>query len=255
MPGHIALITGGGSGIGLATAKILGLAGHTVILADINELGAQQQAHNLAEVGINAHAIALDVSSEASWQSVMTQIERQFERLDILINNAGIGEGGNVQSTTFDAFQRSMAINVGGVFLGCKYGIALIEKSGGGAVVNVSSIFGIVSDPLTLAYSASKGAVRSMTKSLALDCAERQNGVRVNSVHPGFVETPMVAQAIGSLPADIAEDYQARTVGLVPMARLGQADEIAKAIAFLVSSDASFMTGAELVVDGGFTAR
>lgn len=237
MPGHIALITGGGSGIGLATAKILGLAGHTVILADINELGAQQQAHNLAEVGINAHAIALDVSSEASWQSVMTQIERQFERLDILINNAGIGEGGNVQSTTFEAFQRSMAINVGG------------------AVVNVSSIFGIVSDPLTLAYSASKGAVRSMTKSLALDCAARQNGVRVNSVHPGFVETPMVAQAIGSLPADIAEDYQARTVGLVPMARLGQADEIAKAIAFLVSSDASFMTGAELVVDGGFTAR
>ena len=252
---RVALISGGASGIGLATAEILAARHHHVYLADINMDLAKQQAARLCDEGFKASAVALDLTQEANWQTAMADVEAQHGRLDVLVNNAGIGVGGTIESTSLADFQLSMSVNVNGVFLGCKYGIPLMEKNGGGAVINISSIFGIVSDQLVVAYSASKGAVRSMTKSIALDCAARKNGVRVNSVHPGFVETPMVAGAAEQLPEDILTDYMQRTVGLTPMGRFGQPNEIGEVIAFLASPQSSFMTGAELVVDGGFTAR
>lgn len=255
MSNKVALITGGASGIGLATAEALARAGHHVVIADIQTAAADAAVERLRLEQLSASAVQLDVSSEAAWRAAVEHVEQEQGRLDVLVNNAGLGEGGTLESTTLNAFNRVMAVNVSGVFLGCKYAIPLMERSGGGSVVNVSSIFGIVSDQMTLAYSASKGAVRTMTKSIALDCATRNNGVRVNSIHPGFVETPMVSNGVSSLPPEIAEAYAARTVGLTPMGRLGQPDELADVIVFLASDASRFMTGSEVTVDGGFTAR
>ena len=146
-------------------------------------------------------------------------------------------------------------VNLTGVFLGCKVAVPLTHKSGGGSIINISSIFGIVADELSLAYSASKGGVRSMTKAIALDCAARNTGVRVNSVHPGFVQTPLVENGVSAMPAEMAQAYGVRTVEQTPMGRIGEPSEIGDVIAFLASDASRFMTGSEIVIDGGFTAR
>ncbi len=255
MTQKVALITGGASGIGLAAAQALAKAGHHVVLADIQTEAANAAVEQFHSEQLSASAVHLDVSSEDGWCTAVETVERELGRLDVLVNNAGIGEGGTLESTSLDTFNRVMAINVNGVFLGCKYAIPLMECSGGGSVINVSSIFGIVADQLTVAYSASKGAVRTMTKAIALDCASRNSGVRVNSIHPGFVETQMVKGAAEVIPAEIIEPYAARTVGQTPMGRFGQPDELGDVIAFLASDASRFMTGSEVTVDGGFTAR
>lgn len=251
----VSLITGGASGIGLAAAKALAEAGHHVVLADIQTAAAESAVREFQAANLSASCVQLNVCNEADWQQAIAQVETTQGRLDVLVNNAGIGEGGTIETTSLDDFNRMMNINVGGVFLGCKYAIPLMEKNGGGSVINVSSIFGIVADPLSLAYSTSKGAVRSMTKSVALDCAARGNGVRVNSIHPGFIETPMVANLASAMPAEILDPYMQRTVGQTPMGRLGQPDELGDVIAFLASDASRFMTGSEVTVDGGFTCR
>lgn len=255
MSQKVAFITGGASGIGLATAQALARTGHHVVIADIQTAAAQTAAEQIRSDQLSASAVPLDVSSDEAWRSAIGAVGQEHGRLDVLVNNAGLGEGGTLDSTSLEAFNRMLAVNVGGVFLGCKYAIPLMERSGGGSVINVSSIFGIVSDQLTLAYSASKGAVRTMTKSIALDCATRNTGVRVNSIHPGFIETPMVMNAAAVTPAEIIEPYAARTVGQTPMGRFGQPDELADVIVFLASDASRFMTGSEVTVDGGFTAR
>ena len=250
----VALISGAASGIGLAAAQILCQKGAHVYIADIKEQAAIAAAQSLSAQGLLATGVSLDVTSAEQWQRTIAQIDTEQQRLDVLVNNAGLGEGSTMDDD-LELFNRVMNVNVNGVFLGCKYAIPLMAQSGGGSVINISSIYGIVADSQTLAYSTSKGAVRSMTKSLALDCAERNNGVRVNSLHPGFVETPMVINGISALPADVAEEYTARTIGLTPLGRIGQPHELGNVIAFLASDDSSFMTGSEVVVDGGFTAR
>ncbi|WP_417534408.1 glucose 1-dehydrogenase [Marinobacterium stanieri] len=255
MTQKVALITGGASGIGLAAAEALAKAGHHVVLADVQTEAAHAAVDKLHSQQLSASAVELDVTCEENWKAAIETVERDQGRLDVLVNNAGIGEGGTLESTSLNRFNRVMAVNVNGVFLGCKYGIPLMERSGGGSVINVSSIFGIVSDQLMVAYSASKGAVRTMTKSIALDCATRNNGVRVNSLHPGFIETPMVVGAAAAAPAEIIEPYTARTLGQVPVGRFGQPDELGDVIAFLASDASRFMTGSEVTVDGGFTAR
>lgn len=255
MDKKIALITGGASGIGLAAAKALAASDHHVVLADIQADAADSAVQQLQAEGMSASAVHLDVCSEDAWRAAVSHVELAHGRLDVLVNNAGIGEGGTFESTSLEMFNRIMAINVGGVFLGCKYAIPLMERSGGGSVINVSSIFGIVADQLTIGYSASKGAVRSMTKSIALDCAARNTGVRVNSIHPGFIETPMVANLANLMPAEILDPYTARTVGQTPLGRMGSPDELGDVIAFLASDASRYMTGSEVTVDGGFTAR
>ncbi len=255
MSKKVALITGGASGIGLAAAQAMAKAGHHVVLADIQTEAADASVEQFRSEQLSASSVQLDVSSEDAWCAAIEQVQKELGRLDVLVNNAGIGEAGTLESTSLDAFNRVMAINVNGVFLGCKYAIPLMERSGGGSVINVSSIFGIVADQLTVAYSASKGAVRTMTKAIALDCASRNSGVRVNSIHPGFVETQMVKGAAEVIPAEIIEPYAARTVGQTPMGRFGQPDELGDVIAFLASDASRYMTGSEVTVDGGFTAR
>jgi len=248
LSGAVALISGGASGIGLETAKLLKQRGASVWIGDLQDSLGQAVAED-----IGAHFIHLDVTKPEDWAAAMDAIQSKDGKLTHLVNNAGIGAGANLETETLEGFTRTINVNLVGVFLGCKSAAPLMAASGGGAMVNVSSIFGIVSDPLSIAYSASKGGVRAMTKAIALDLHARQTGIRVNSVHPGFAATPMVSSAVSDMAAAEAEQYAARTVGRTP---LGMAEpiQIARAIVFLLSSDSDYMTGSELVVDGGFTA-
>lgn len=255
LEGKVALVTGGARGLGLAFATGLAEAGAAVILADVLVEEGAAAAAALSAQHQKASFMKLDVSSESEWQAVLGEVQAQFGRLDVLVNNAGIAGAGTIVDTSLDDWNRVIAVNLSGVFLGCKYAIPLIAASGGGSVINVSSIFGQVSDWLVCAYSASKGGVRSLTKSAALYCGEQRNNVRVNSLHPGFIHTPLVEEGVKAIPPEIGEPYMARTVGQTPLGRIGFPEELAGAVVFLASDASSYMTGSELTVDGGFTAR
>ncbi len=245
---EVALISGGASGIGLETAKRLRNNNVEVWIGDVqDELGADVAAQ------IGAHYVHLDVSKKEDWDAAIHEINHVHGRLTKLVNNAGIADAGDLENETPLGFMRTIEVNLLGVFLGCQAGAKLIQASGGGAIVNVSSIFGLVGDQAALAYCASKGGVRSMTKAIALGLAEQQSNIRVNSIHPGFAATPLVANAVGALDEATAAEYMARTVGRTPLG-LAQPEQIAGAIVFLLSDDAAHMTGSELVIDGGFTA-
>jgi NAD(P)-dependent dehydrogenase (short-subunit alcohol dehydrogenase family) len=245
----VALVTGGASGIGFAVASRLAKEGAKVFIGDIQEALGQEAASS-----IGGQFVHLDVTQEAAWASAIATIESSAGRLDMLVNNAGMAGGGTLETETLEQFNRTISVNLTSIFLGCKAAVPLMEQDGGGSIVNVSSIFGMVADQLTLAYSASKGGVRAMTKAMALDCANRGKGVRVNSIHPGFVATPLVANAIAQLPEDMADEYAARTVGLTPFG-MAEPQDVGDVIVFLLSDDSRFMTGSEVVVDGGYTAR
>jgi NAD(P)-dependent dehydrogenase (short-subunit alcohol dehydrogenase family) len=240
---RVALITGGASGIGRATADRLVADGVTVVIADIQDEAGEAAAAELRGKQAPASYLHLDVSDEASWQQVASAIEREHGRLDILVNNAGIGDVYPIERTPLETYARVVAITQTSVFLGMKATAELLKQSGAGAVVNVSSIFGIVGGfGVSPGYAAAKGAVRTLTKNVALLWATQ--GVRVNSVHPGFIDTPILGEA-----------DRGTLVEVTPMGRLGTPSEVAEAIAFLASPAASFITGAELWVDGGYLAR
>jgi NAD(P)-dependent dehydrogenase (short-subunit alcohol dehydrogenase family) len=240
---RVALITGGASGIGRATADRLVADGVTVVIADIQDEAGEAAAAELRGKQASASYLHLDVSDEASWQQVASTIEHDHRRLDILVNNAGIGDLDPIERTPLETYARVVAITQTSVFLGMKATAELLKQSGAGAVVNVSSIFGIVGGfGVSPGYAAAKGAVRTLTKNVALLWATQ--GVRVNSVHPGFIDTPILGEA-----------DRGTLVEVTPMGRLGTPAEVAEAIAFLSSPAASFITGAELWVDGGYLAR
>ena len=244
---RIALITGAASGIGLATARRFAAEGATVLLADRD---ADRLAAAHAALGEDRHqAIRLDVTDEAGWIAVADRIATDFGRLDILVNNAGFGTFRSIADTSLDQWRSILAVNLDSVFLATKYMLPLLAASGRGAIVNMSSIRGIVAGPNTGSYCAAKGAVRRFTKATALECAALGNGVRANSIHPGHIATPL------SAPAYADPEVARRLLADVPMGRIGEADEIADAILFLASDESRYMTGGELVVDGGTTAQ
>lgn len=247
----VAFVTGGAVGMGRAFAVALAAEGARVVVADIAEEGGRQTAELLRGAGHNAIFVRHDVTEEASWEAALATAKAEFGRLDILVNNAGIAPGASVEDCSLNQWNKVLAVNLTGVFLGCKLSIPLMREAGGGSIINISSIWGIAADQVVVAYSASKAGVRGLTKSAALHCATEKTGIRVNSVHPGFVRTPMVEEGIGSLSPEAAQIYNSRTVDRIPMGRMGEPEDLTGVVLFLASDESRFMTGAELVVDGG----
>ncbi|MCA1683411.1 MAG: glucose 1-dehydrogenase [Actinobacteria bacterium] len=242
MDGKVALVTGGASGIGRATVLRLATAGMRVVATDIDAAGA-----NVVAAIEGAMFVEHDVRDEAAWERAVEATLQAHGRLDVLVNNAGISRVAAVTEMTLADWRSLMAVNLDGVFLGVKHGVLAMRRHGdGGAIVNVSSISGIVGAPRSSAYCASKGGVRLLTKAVALECAAE--GIRVNSVHPGAVSTPIWSKV------KAGPDAQAAIAAAQPMGRMAEPSEVADAIAFLASDAARFMTGSELVVDAGFTA-
>lgn len=241
--GKVALVTGAASGIGRATAERIASEGGTVVVADVQiELG-QEVAARIVETGGDAIFALLDVTSEEGWQSVVSDIIARFGQLDILVNNAGIGDSLPLEDTPLQDYRRVVEVTSTSVFLGMKAASTILRASGNGAVVNISSIFGISGGfGMSPGYASAKGAVRTLTKNIALAWAP--HGIRVNSVHPGFIDTPILGDA----------DH-ATLAATIPMNRVGKVNEVAAVIAFLASDEASYLTGTELVVDGGYLAR
>jgi len=246
LEGKVAIVTGGARGIGGATVEALCREGAFVFVADLLEEG-ETLAKRLASQGMCARYVKLDVTDEAQWKKLVEDIVREFGHLDILVSNAGIGTFEDVEQETRAGWDKVIAVNQLGVWLGMKYSAPAMKAHGGGSIVNMSSIFGTVGGfGGSVAYHASKGAVRLMTKTAALRYAKE--GVRVNSMHPGFIDTPMIA-AVKGTPVEQA------IVQHTPMGRLGTAAEIGEVIAFMSGPKASYMTGSEVYVDGGWTAE
>jgi NAD(P)-dependent dehydrogenase (short-subunit alcohol dehydrogenase family) len=247
----VALVTGGGSGIGEAICMRLAEEGASVVVADINESNARRVA---GAIGAAALAVHQDVTSEERWQEVVADIIERFGRLDILVNNAGIAIVGTVEDTSLADWQATQNVNLDAVFLGTRE-VIKVMKIGGGSIINISSIEGIIGDPAVAAYNASKGGVRIFTKSVALHCAAQGYPIRVNSVHPGFIATAMVTDAVASMAEDEGEAFQERIMANIPMGHMGEPLDIANGVLFLASEESRYMTGSELVIDGGYIAR
>jgi 3(or 17)beta-hydroxysteroid dehydrogenase len=245
--GKVVLVTGAGSGIGRATAKLLAQEGATVIVTDINRQGGQE---TVQQIGGEARFEEHDTAREADWKRIIDGIMAREGRLDGLVNNAGISGPfpSTFETETVDQWRRMLSINVEGVFLGCKYGVPAIRDSGGGSIVNTSSLAAFLGTPALSAYGASKGAVRQFTKTVAMDCARKGYKVRCNSVHPGIIMTPM-GQSV--LPNDKARERALKTI---PIGHFGAPEDIAYGILYLISDESRFVTGTELVIDGGMNA-
>jgi 3(or 17)beta-hydroxysteroid dehydrogenase len=238
LEGHVVLVTGALGTLGSAMCRAIEAAGGTALRSDLAQRGNPD--------------IALDVTSEENWLAVMAEIGRSHGRLDGLVNNAGVGTPGDVEQTSFAEWRRVMAVNADGVFLGCKYAMALLAKSKAPSIVNISSASGIVGGANLAAYNASKGAVRLLTKSVALSGARKRPAVRCNSVHPAFIEGDMVDRMVKGRP-DPAK-AMAKLNAQIPIGRLGQPHEVANAVVWLLSAASSFTTGSEVLVDGGLIA-
>lgn len=249
LKGKVALITGAASGIGAEAARLLAAHGAKIAAADRDEQGASRTAR---ETG--GRAISMDVTSEADWSRAVADALTAFGRLDILVNCAGIELVRSIAETSLEDWRRVMSVNLDGVFLGTRAAIAAMGK-GGGSIVNISSVAGINGFSRQAAYCASKGGVRLFSKAAAVECAEAGLAIRVNSIHPGIIDTPMARHILESVDEARRPVIEALWKQLHPMGRIGRAMDVAQCILFLASDASAFVTGSELVVDGGLTAR
>jgi NAD(P)-dependent dehydrogenase (short-subunit alcohol dehydrogenase family) len=255
--GKVALVTGAASGIGRATALLLADEGATVLATDLDAAGAARSAAAIRAAGGAADARALDVANEASWQAAVGAVRDAFGSLDILVNNAGISHARPVTDTPLEEWRRVMAVNLDGVLLGLKHGIRVMRETGGGVIVNVSSASGVKASAGAAAYCASKAAVRMLARVAALECAAAGDRIRINTVLPGGVKTPMWEgmDFFAELTRHEGVEGAWRAVQQgTPGGRFAEPEEVARAILFLASDEASYVNGAELAVDYGLTA-
>ena len=249
--GKVAIVTGAASGLGRAIASLLAKEGAKVTLTDINEVNGRKVAEEIGRGGGEALFMRHDVTNERDWGEVIRATLERFEKLDILVNNAGVILFKSIEDTPLDEWRWLTSINLDGVFLGTKYAIGTMKRCGGGSIVNMSSVAGMIGTLDASAYHASKGGVRLFTKAAALECSKAgyNYNIRVNSVHPGVIETPMLE--------DMLKDEDKRKVALswLPIGRFGEPNDIAYGVLYLASDESKHVTGAELVIDGGWTAH
>ncbi len=254
--GKVAIVSGGSSGIGRASAIRLAAEGATVMVTDIDDdMGAETIAL-IDQAGGTGQFMSHDVADEAAWEDVVAKTVANNGGLDILVNNAGIAIGGSIVEMELSDWQRQQAINLDGVFLGCKHAIPAMRDSGGGSIINMSSVAGLKGSARLAAYNATKGGVRLFTKGVALECAQNRWNVRVNSVHPGIINTPIWTKINPAMQTEEAPqlDPEMLATMAVPSGVMGTPDNIADAVLFLASDDSTYVTGTEIVVDGGLSA-
>jgi 3(or 17)beta-hydroxysteroid dehydrogenase len=239
--GQVALITGGASGLGRADAEILAREGARVVLTDINDDAGEAAAESIRAGGGQASYLHHDVSDEAQWQAVIAAIKDQHGQLHTLVNNAGVAVVETIEQCTLESFHRQNAIMSDGVFLGCKHALPLMSESGGGSIINMSSIASHLGFPIFFAYSAAKGAVRAMSKAIAVHCQINGYHIRVNSIHPGAIDTPMIDKTASDLGMD--DKTAISPVGL------GRPEDVANVVLFLASDESRFVSGTEIIID------
>lgn len=249
LAGKVALVTGGASGLGRQSAIRMAEEGAKVAIADLNLAGAEAVAR---EIGASAIALALDVTSESQWQAAIGATLAAFGKLNVLLNSAGVGVNKDIENTTMEEWRFVNGVNLDGTFLGCKHGVIAMKAHPPGSIINISSVSGLVGGHNLAAYNASKGGVRLLSKSVALHCARKGYSIRCNSLHPTFIDTPMVRAMFTGRPD--AERVRQKLEAQVPLGHIGEPDDIAWAVVYLASDESKFVTGAEFVVDGGITA-
>jgi NAD(P)-dependent dehydrogenase (short-subunit alcohol dehydrogenase family) len=250
--GKVALVTGAALGLGRAAAAMLAREGARVVLTDIQSEEGGRAAEEIVAGGGEAMFLRQDVASEEDWRRVMGSVASRFGPLDVLVNNAGVALSASIEDTSLEQWRWLMGINLDGVFLGTRYAITAMKRRGG-SIINLSSIEGLIGDPNLAAYNASKGGVRLLTKSSALHCAKAGYKIRVNSIHPGYIRTPMVEGYVAAQADPSAAS--AAIAAAHPLGHIGEPNDIAYGVLYLASDESKFVTGAELVIDGGYTAQ
>jgi NAD(P)-dependent dehydrogenase (short-subunit alcohol dehydrogenase family) len=254
----VALVTGGASGIGRGCAEKLAAEGAAVIITDLQDDKGGEVVAAITRAGGKAWYLHHDVTDEDAWAGVIAWVKARQDRLDILVNNAGIGIGGSILDMTLADWRKQTAVNLDGVFLGVKHAIPLMRASGdGGSIINMSSVAGLKGAPNLAGYCATKGGVRLFTKAVAMECANAKDGIRVNSVHPGIIETPIWLSITNTTNpgANAPPDLDALSTMAVPLGVKGYPDDIANGVLWLASDESRYVTGAELVIDGGLSVR
>lgn len=250
LEGKVGLITGAARGQGAAEAELFVREGARLVITDVLEEPLAKLAAELSSGGYEVEARRLDVQEEDQWSEAVERVESRFGRLDILINNAGIADPAGVEATSRERWDQIIAVNQTGVWLGMKAAVPAMRRAGGGSIINISSIYGIVGSGTSAAYHGTKGAVRLLSKTAAIEFAG--DAIRVNSIHPGFIDTDMVREAV---PEEMKDQIEPLIATTVPLARMGVSLDIAYGALYLASNESVYVTGSELVIDGGVTAR